>query len=435
MKFDRGIFFEQYRRHFGEIREQYQVDGLNRLLTGFETYYGWWDDVRQIANAFAQVGWETAWSYNPVEEGYYLGDADEPGYFDGENSAAVKRLQKSFRYFPHFGRGDIQLTWAENYADQDGRIRKYFPERVADFERRTGKRFDLIRDPDQALDGWISFCIFTLGMHLGTFRPGRNLDRYITPTSCDHFNARDIVNGDKNYVKQGKKIGNHIAETAARFQAILKAAIVTDTIDDTIDRLGDGVGIASPPTANIDPAGSQFGSPQTSALFPVEPPAGQGTGVSMPEPFPAVTDQAPGETTLTQSTQSPDGTQKLEASVTTPAGDPPGAPPSHWFSVEDWKPLVFRWLKRTWATIVPANIAQGSTLTFAAINDMPNWYVYAAIAAVIFLVLVGAGLIVSAILLVVWLWNRREILHMKAAEFVAKADPNMKNVGLNFERK
>lgn len=252
MRFDRQIFFEQYRRLFGPINDQYVVDGLNRLVTGFETYHGWWDDIRQISNALAQVRWETNQSYTPVEEGYYLGDADEPGYFDGENSAAVKRLQKSFRYFPHFGRGDIQLTWAENYKDQDHRIRKWFPERVAEFERRTGKRFDLVGDPDQALDPWISFCIFTIGMHLGTFRPGRNLDRYITPSKTDHFNARDIVNGDKNYIKNGKKIGIWIAEDAKRFEAVLKSALLPgqiDPSDEEIDTIIDNIGpdTTSPP--------------------------------------------------------------------------------------------------------------------------------------------------------------------------------------------
>lgn len=71
-QFDRKKFFDEFKAQFGQIPhdKQYAVDGLNRLLTGFETYYGWWDDPRRIANAFAQVGWESAFSYRPVVEAY-----------------------------------------------------------------------------------------------------------------------------------------------------------------------------------------------------------------------------------------------------------------------------------------------------------------------------------------------------------------------------
>jgi hypothetical protein len=399
MRFDRIIFFEQYRRHFGAIPagKQYVVEGLERLLTGFETYWGWWDDLRQIANALAQVGWETAWSYTPVEEGYYLGDPNRPGYFDGENSAAVKRLQKSFRYYPHFGRGDIQLTWAENYADQDKRIRKWFPERVAEFEQRTGKKFDLIGDPDQATDPWISFCIFTIGMHLGTFRAGHNLDRYITPTKTDHFGARNIVNGDRNYLKRGKKIGTHIKETAERFVAVLEAALLPEDPP-------------KPADPEIEPL-----APET--IPPVHPPI----PVALPDTE-TIGDAAPEPSLVT-------------AAETAPAGDQPMVPAKGWLTVEDWKPLVKRWLLRIWGFNIPANVTQFSGLGFAAISDPPNWMIYLGIALVLFVLLGGAAILVSAVLLGIWYFNRKEIKDAKELEATIKADPELKNIDVVIEKK
>lgn len=234
MKFDRAKFFAAYRQ-YGQIN-QTQVEGLERLLWGVETYYGWWDDIDQIANAFAQIGHETAHSFHPCVEGYYLGDSKAPNYYIG-NTDRVRRFQAGLRYFPHIGQGDIQLTWEENYHLMDKLVRKYFPEIVADFEARTQQRFDLVNNPKQVLDGKISFCVMTVGMHKGSFRAGHTLDRYINANGVDHFNARDIVNGDKHYKQKpsGIKIGNAIAASAVRFAKILRASLVEATENDIID--------------------------------------------------------------------------------------------------------------------------------------------------------------------------------------------------------
>jgi hypothetical protein len=238
MRFDRDKFFDGYRSTFGSL-DQGQVDGLNLLLDGYETYHGWWDNIDQISNSLSQVKHESAHSYQPVVEGFYFGDPNAPGYFQG-NTERVRRFHRSLRYYPHIGRGHIQLTWLENHKEQDGLIRKYFPEVVSQFEARTGQTFDLVKHPDQALDAWISFCIMTIGMHKGTFREGHSLDRYINSKQVDHFGARNIVNGDRNYKnKQGQKIGDVIAKDAQRFKKILSAALVREDLsgvsEDEID--------------------------------------------------------------------------------------------------------------------------------------------------------------------------------------------------------
>lgn len=433
MRFDRQIFFEKYRLHFGPLQHQYQVDGLNRLLTGFETYHGWWDNIRQIANALAQVGWETAHSYNPVEEAYYLGDPSKPGYFDGENSQKVKRVQKAFRYSPHFGRGDIQLTWLENYADMNVNVRKYFPERVKDFEARTGQPLDLVKYPDQATDGWISFCIFTIGMHFGTFREGHHLDRYITPSRTDYFNARNIVNGDKNYVKQDKRIGDHIAEASTRFEKCLRAALISkpEFTDDEIAQLTSSLNSTS--TADRDPAGS-IGDLQSPTLNTVELP-GSEAGFDQ-----LSTASGDGSTlaftgTVSETTETEDGSLTVQQSVQTPIGDAPDAKPSFMVQVEDWKNWVMRKLKLVWGFGIFGNISQATGLLGLAANDPGRSHIYIGIAIVLFIVIAGAGLLITAGLVGLLIWNRREISHYITESFRHRADPELKNFALQFEKK
>lgn len=263
MKFDRSKFFDGYRQAFGSLN-QTQVEGLERLLWGVETYHGWWDNIDQTANAFAQIKGETAHSFHPCVEAFYLGDPTKPNYYTG-NTDRVHRVQRGFRYYPHFGRGDIQLTWLENYRNFTVYVRKYFPELVTEFEHRTGQTFDLVANPDQAFDGKISFAIMTIGMHLGKFRAGHSLDRYINANEVDHFNARDIVNGDKNYRnQQGHKIGDVIAADAKRFAKILRASLVDADENDILE-----LGVVEP-SLEIPPVSEPA---EIAAIEPAELPA------------------------------------------------------------------------------------------------------------------------------------------------------------------
>lgn len=219
MKFNPKTFFNLFRQKFGSLTQE-QVSGLNRLLWGFETYYGWWDNLSQIANALAQIKHETAHSFQPVEEGYYLGTSER-----------VKGFQKSLRYYPHFGRGDIQLTWFDNYRKMDALIRQYFPEIVAGYNRIYTTQFNLKDHPEQALDGKISFCVFTIGMHKGTFT-GQTLNAHTGGREVDHFNARSIVNGDKHRkTSSGIKIGDVIARDALKFEEILRASKISEDFE------------------------------------------------------------------------------------------------------------------------------------------------------------------------------------------------------------
>lgn len=414
-RFDRDLFFEQFRAQFGPIpvHKPYVVDGLNRLLTGFETYYGWWDDLRQIANALAQVGWETAFSYTPVVEAYYLGDPNKPGYFQG-NTERVRSVQRTFWYYPHIGRGDIQCTHAENYRRADAYIRKYFPERVTDFEQRTRTTFNLVRHPEQMFDGWISFCTFTVGMHLGTFRKGHNLDRYINPIECDHYAAREIVNGDKSKIKPGQhlSIGRQIEQIAKKFERILNAARIeshlTEITDEEIDLFGDGIGstAAGPAGSSGEPSVSYQNEDLTS---PVESPNAE-AGASpegAPPPLPA------------------------DESI----GDPPDADPSFFLNIEDWKPWAIRWASRIWKGVTSISLPVGGGTAWAAVQAGPNWYIWAIAGAVFLFLTISLGILATLVIAGIWLWQNRGIPDLKLEQFRSFADPLKKNIGLKFEKK
>lgn len=184
-----------------------------------------------------------------------------------------------------------------------------------------------------------------------------------------------------------------------------------------------GLAAAEPAILREDPASSV-----------ADPAAGADDGLA-PEKAPASPDNVETELKRSETVDTPQGEKTVSQTTTLPAGDAPDVPPTSWFSVEDWKPAIVRWLGRTWKAIVPANLAQSGGFTMAALNDMPNWYIYLAIAAVIAFLLCGVGAIISIILVVIWLWNRGEISEAKLESKRIAANPNLKNVGVIVERK
>lgn len=118
----------------------------------------------QIAYVLATTQHETAGSFQPVEEGYYL----------GSRSAAY---QKSLRYYPFFGRGYVQLTWKDNYLA---------------YSKKIG--LDLVKNPALALRPDIALFVLVDGMKHGAFT-GLSLTHYINANRCDWTKARRIING------------------------------------------------------------------------------------------------------------------------------------------------------------------------------------------------------------------------------------------------
>jgi hypothetical protein len=164
---DPAAFFATARAGLGGLSQE-QVDGFNRLLKAMGEA-AW--PVSYAAYGLATAWWETANSMRPVEEGYYLGPAK------------AKAHQRGLRYYPHYGRGDVQLTWPANYERAD---------------KELGLGGKLVANPDLALDPVISSKVLAKGMEQGWFT-GKKLSGNLPangPATREQFvKSRPIING------------------------------------------------------------------------------------------------------------------------------------------------------------------------------------------------------------------------------------------------
>ncbi len=381
MRFDRETFFHEYRIQFGKLRV-HQVKGLNSLLSNFEKYYGWWSKISYIANAFAQIGWETNDSYLPVAEGYYLkkGVPKDERYYRGDYDSVRRWQEKNLRYHPYHGRGHIQLTWKSNYVKHSNLLRKYFPE--LQVKGNLADNPELLFDPD------ISFAVMTIGMHKGTFR-SRSLHQYFKADGTfDHFNARSIVNGDKNYRKQGGLVGSIIFRRARKFELILKASLIDD--DEILEI----------PTV-VDEPSEEPTEPTTTPPEPSETPSTDDTAHDTPD--------------------------------TSPPVPPPEQPKQFW--VEDLKPFVKRWTWKIWGVISGINTIQIPAALTASANNPEYAPYFLTGGGVILGLTVLLGLIASVVLGVI-LWRNRLELERAFHNWIRnESDPSTHNYELLVEKK
>lgn len=141
------------------------------------------NDNRQIASILAQIKIETN-DFNLVEEAYYLNNP----------------IPYRSRYGGYHGRGLIQLTWKSNYKN---------------WSEWLG--VDLVNNPNILTNNFeLNAEIACKGIKNGSFTGSvnGNLDSYINNTKVDYYNSRSLVNGDKNYTRNGKLIGNILVEYA-----------------------------------------------------------------------------------------------------------------------------------------------------------------------------------------------------------------------------
>jgi putative chitinase len=113
---------------------------------------------------------ETAKRMQPVREGLDVSD---------------NWRRKNLRYYPWYGRGEVQLTWERNYAAATEMLKRL---------GYTG--IDLVKNADQALDPKVSVLVMIHGMLEGLFT-GKKLRDYIpnNPSREHYRNARRIING------------------------------------------------------------------------------------------------------------------------------------------------------------------------------------------------------------------------------------------------
>jgi len=117
-----------------------------------------------IQYVVATVDHETAGTFKPVEEAYWVKNAD-----------AYRR--RKFKYYPYYGRGFVQLTHKYNY------------EKFSDI-----MNIDLVEKPELALEFDNSLFILVYGMIHGVFT-GKKLDDYFNQGGSNFIEARRIING------------------------------------------------------------------------------------------------------------------------------------------------------------------------------------------------------------------------------------------------
>jgi putative chitinase len=182
-------FFNEVRPMFGRLQAK-QVSGMESKIKAFKKAGL---PLSHAAYAMATSYHETARKMQPVKEGLALSE---------------RWRKKNLRYYPWYGRGDVQLTWEENYIKAD---------------KKLGLGGSLINDLDLALDPDISAEIMVQGMIEGWFsgdKRGRHTMVRHMPDAVGSFsqfkNSRRIINiMDKAEL---------IAGYAIKFQSALKKA-------------------------------------------------------------------------------------------------------------------------------------------------------------------------------------------------------------------
>lgn len=183
---DMKVFFDSVRNSlFGGHLTADQVAGMEAKIVAF-TQARW--PLSWAAYALATSYHETAQRMMPVREGLDVSD---------------RWRQKNLRYYPWYGRGDVQLTWEYNYKKADDKL---------------GLGGRLVEDLDLALDPSISAKIMVQGMEEGWFTK-RKLGDFLKEneeTLANFRRARTIINGVDKALK--------IAKEAVLFQTALKEA-------------------------------------------------------------------------------------------------------------------------------------------------------------------------------------------------------------------
>ena len=169
-----------------------QVNGMGAILDEWERRK--LTDLRWLAYMLATVYHECAKTMVPIVE--YGG---------------LRYLVKK-KYYPWYGRGFVQLTWDYNYRKFAGLLKD------AGFVQ-----WDLIANPDLALDLKVASFIMFEGMIRGLFRKNQKLSDFFNANDNNPVMARGIINGiPKGQTLPDKAV--EIAEIHAKFNTALAAA-------------------------------------------------------------------------------------------------------------------------------------------------------------------------------------------------------------------
>lgn len=164
---DKAAFYKSIREKLGPLSPS-QVAGFETVLAAVAGA-----PLSHQSYMLATAWHETDRTMQPVREAFRLSE---------------DWRKRNLRYFPHYGRGYVQLTWDYNYAKADAAL------------ARAGliKPGELIRNLDLAMRPDIAAFILRRGMTEGWFT-GRSLSDYLprhgVATRVQYVAARRIING------------------------------------------------------------------------------------------------------------------------------------------------------------------------------------------------------------------------------------------------
>lgn len=223
-------FVANYRQYFGKPSTAQQT-GLRQLLSAMGNDPQM-NDPRWRAYVLATVKHEADNTFRPIKE-----------YGGASKSYGQPTLGPDGRLHRYYGRGYVQLTHKSNYVKM-GRVLWTNPD-YADLRRDRLIRGpnDLANNPDLLYNPRISYAVTSYGMRNGSFRnyvaghryvriggklirrpiyaPAR-LGTFINARRTDYFNAREIINADKNLHKGAVRIGDLIGSYARKFETVLR---------------------------------------------------------------------------------------------------------------------------------------------------------------------------------------------------------------------
>jgi Chitinase class I len=188
---------------------------------GFDAIFDVWDGIEEkemlagLAYALATAWHETGGTMLPVREGFK--STDELAYKHVTAYCKAQGIPNYAARHPngnsYYGRGYVQLTHGDNY-------------------KKVGKQLGLgdafYDKPDDVLKPEVGGKILIVGMIDGLYRPAHGkLADYFGGSTRRWFDARDLINGDKNKKPKwagGKKIGTLVADYGKGFFGALKSA-------------------------------------------------------------------------------------------------------------------------------------------------------------------------------------------------------------------
>ena len=170
---NQDLFFRYVRESvFGGHMTHGQADGLTQILDYREKNFSSLSSA-QLAYCLATMTWETARTMQPIEE---IGRGRGRSY--GHPTGPWHKI--------YDGRGDVQLTWYDNYVYADRRLHELGLLRSEE---------NLAKNPALAMRSDVAAAIMLAGMTEGWFTK-KKLSDYVHDDVADYVHARRIINGN-----------------------------------------------------------------------------------------------------------------------------------------------------------------------------------------------------------------------------------------------